>query len=92
MDPATASLLERAARAITDSQRLVREMEHLRAVLAARTVVPHSAVTYSELRTFVHGERGKTGGSRGRHDDRVVARALTNIGMRKQFFGEITFF
>jgi hypothetical protein len=35
MDPATARLLDRAAHVITDSERLIRETEHLQAVLAA---------------------------------------------------------
>ena len=39
MHPATARLLERAAHAITDSVRLIRETEHLRVVLAASRVV-----------------------------------------------------
>lgn len=53
--------------------------------------VPHSAETYGELRTFVHGERGKMGAVQGRHDDRVMALALANVAARQPGFHEIVF-
>src|SRR5258706_300932 len=45
--------------------------------------IPHSAETFEELRTFVHGERGKMGGLPGKHDDRVMAISLANIGAKE---------
>jgi len=50
--------------------------------------IPHSAETYEELRTFVHGERGKMAGQPGKHDDRVMVLALANIAARQNGIGE----
>lgn len=51
--------------------------------------VPHSAETYDELRTFVHGERGKMGGISGKHDDRVMALSLANIAVKGSGMGDL---
>ena len=51
--------------------------------------VPHSAETYEELRTFVHGERGKMGGISGKHDDRVMALSLANIAAKQSGMGDL---
>src|SRR2546423_8862717 len=53
--------------------------------------VPHSPETYEELRTFVHGERGKMGGLPGKHDDRVMALSLANVGAKESGLGSILF-
>ena len=46
--------------------------------------IPQSSETYEELRTFVHGERGKMGGLPGKHDDRVMALSLASIAARQE--------
>jgi hypothetical protein len=51
--------------------------------------IPHSVETYEELRTFVHGERGKLVGQQGKHDDRVMALSLANIAARQAGIGEM---
>ena len=53
--------------------------------------IPHSAETYEELRTFVHGERGKMGGLPGRHDDRVMGLSLANVAAKQGGIGSILF-
>ncbi len=49
--------------------------------------IPRSFETYDELRTFVHGERGAMGGTKGSHDDRVMALLLANIAARQSAVG-----
>lgn len=51
--------------------------------------IPHSAKTFAELRTFVHGERGKMAALPGKHDDRTMALGLVNIASREGRMGEI---
>jgi hypothetical protein len=53
--------------------------------------IPHSAETSDELRNFVHGEQGKMGGLPGRHDDRLMALTLANIGTRASWLGDFLF-
>src|SRR5207244_259319 len=49
--------------------------------------IPHSPETYEELRTFVHGERGKMAGLPGKHDDRVMSLSLANMAVRQPEVG-----
>lgn len=51
--------------------------------------VPKSHETYSELRTFVHGERGSMAAIKGSHDDRVMALSLANLAAHQAGLGEI---
>lgn len=59
--------------------------------LEDKKCIPLSAETYDELRTFVHGERGKMGGQPGKHDDRVMALSLANVAAGESGIGEILF-
>ncbi|HEV7282312.1 MAG TPA: hypothetical protein VGN57_19070 [Pirellulaceae bacterium] len=47
--------------------------------------IPHSVETYSELTTYVHGERGIMGAMPGKKDDRVISSALANLACREMF-------
>lgn len=51
--------------------------------------IPYCIETYDELRTYVHGERGKMGGLPGKHDDRVIALALANMAAKESRMGDI---
>lgn len=55
----------------------------LRKDLGEGYCIPRSYETYSELQTFVKGERGKMGGMPGKHDDRVISLALANLACRE---------
>lgn len=57
--------------------------------LEDQACIPHSAETFEELRTFVHGERGKMGGQPGKHDDRVMALSLASIAAKRIEIGDI---
>lgn len=59
--------------------------------MKAGSCVPHSFETHDELRTFVHGLRGKMGGLKGHHDDRVIALSLANIAANQAGIGSILF-
>jgi hypothetical protein len=64
-------------------------IDTLKKDLKTGTCIPHSFETYDELRTFVHGERGKMGGLKGHHDDRVMALSLANIAAQQSQLGSI---
>lgn len=42
-------------------------------------IIPQDAETYLELTFYVHGDRGKMNAQKGKHDDSVIALALSNI-------------
>lgn len=45
--------------------------------------IPHSIEAHDELRTYVHGERGKMDAMKGKKDDRVIALTLANLAARE---------
>ena len=53
------------------------------------SIAAFTAETFEELRTFVHGERGKMGGLPGKNDDRVMALSLANMAGKQQGIGDI---
>jgi hypothetical protein len=75
----------------TDQKSKAYAIDTLKKDLKAGTCIPHSFETFDEIRTFVHGERGKMGGLRGHHDDRVMALSLANLAAQQSEIGSILF-
>lgn len=62
----------------TDQKSKAYAIDTLKKDLKEGRCVPHSIEAFDELRVFVHRERGKMGGLKGHHDDRVIALTLAN--------------
>lgn len=76
-------------------ERVEQELGDRRAVPGPRRrqVRPAPPETFEELRTFVHGRRGKLAALPGKHDDRVMALALANVAAKEaSALGELVFF